>query len=152
MEAMDPKGIDIAFWLNWIMTATGQDASAMQVDALRSPMIKEAIDFRRFQISLDPESIKKLPNTDQLSEKKYGSKWMHDLDEKILGGIDMADVTRFDLMKVIGTQMAQYIMEENKFQDDLADKHRDKLVTAFGDTVRIRTQMASAKWLDSFKS
>ena len=151
-EAMNPKGIDIAFWLNWIMTATGQDASAMQVDALRSPMIRQTIDFRRFQISLDPEAIRKLPNIDLLDEKKYGSKWIHDLDEKILGNIDMADITRFDLMKVIGMQMAEYIMKENKFTDDLADRHRDQLVTAFGDTVRIRKQMSDIEWLDNFKS
>src|SRR5437868_3157978 len=61
-ETIDPKGIDIKFWLNWIMDQTGQDASAMQVNTFRSPMIRKTIDFRRFQISLDPTSINKLPN------------------------------------------------------------------------------------------
>ena len=151
-EAINPHGIDIAFWLNWLMTANGQDASAMQVDALRSPMIKTAIDFRRFQISLDPAAIQRLPNTDTLDEHKYHSKWLHDLGEDVLGNIDMADVTRFDLMKVIGQQMALYINSGNGFQSDLAENNRDLLVTAFGDIARIQKQLSTAEWLDSFKS
>jgi len=153
LEAIDPKGIDIVFWLNWIMTANTQDASAMQVDALRSPMIRQAIDFRRFQISLDPAAIQRLPNTDALDEQKYHSKWLHDLGEDILGKIDMADVTRFDLMKVIGQQMAAYIANSgNGFQTDLAVNNRDCLVTAFGDIARIQKQLSTAEWLDTFKA
>jgi uncharacterized protein len=151
-QTINPHGIDIAFWLNWLMTAMGQDASAMQVDAFRSPMIKNVIDFRRFQISIDPASISKIPNTDSLDEHKYGSKWLHDLGEDILGNIDMADVTKFDLMKVIGQQMAAFIMQENCFKNDLAENNRDILVTAFGDIVRIQKQLSAAQWLDNFKA
>ncbi|MEO5999697.1 MAG: patatin-like phospholipase family protein [Chitinophagaceae bacterium] len=151
-QTINPHGIDIAFWLNWLMIATGQDASAMQVDALRSPMIKKSIDFRRFQISLDPTAINKLPNIGTLDEHKYGSKWLHDLDEEILGNIDMADITKFDLMQVIGQQMAEFIMQDNKFTDDLANNNRDLLVTAFGDVTRIQSQMSSTEWLDNFKA
>ena len=68
-QTINPHGIDLVFWLNWLMTETGQDASAMQVNAFRSPMISKTIDFRRFQISLDPGSIKKIPNIDALDEK-----------------------------------------------------------------------------------
>ncbi|MBS1563783.1 MAG: patatin-like phospholipase family protein [Bacteroidetes bacterium] len=152
-DTINPKGIDLVFWLNWLMTVTGQDASAMQVDAMRSPMIRKAIDFRRFQISLDPTAIRLLPNTDALDEHKYGSKWLHDLDEKILGDIDMADITRFDLMQVIGQQMAEYIIQGgNGFKGDLAARNRDLLVTASGDIVRIQKQMSDPKWLDAFKA
>ena len=151
-QTINPHGIDIEFWLNWLMIATGQDASAMQVDALRSPMIRKSIDFRRFQISLDPTAINKLPNIGTLDEHKYGSKWLHDLDEEILGNIDMADITKFDLMQIIGQQMAEYIMQGNKFTDDLANNNRDLLVTAFGDVIRIQKQMSSTEWLDNFKS
>jgi patatin-like phospholipase len=151
-EAINPQGIDIKFWLNWIMTQTGQDASAMQVNAFRSPIIKQTIQFRRFQISIDPTAIKKLPNIDALDPKKYGSKWLHDLSEDILGNIDMADITKFDLMRVIGEQMAEYIVKSgNNFQDDLVDDHNnDQLVTFFGDVVRIKKQMSDPKWIDSF--
>ncbi|CAN5771673.1 hypothetical protein BH10BAC2_BH10BAC2_31590 [soil metagenome] len=152
-ESVNPDGIDIKFWLNWLMAEMGQDASAMQVDAFRSPMMRNSvIDFRRFQISLDPEAIKKLPNADILDEKKYHSKWLHDLDEEILGNIDMADITRFDLMKAIGTQMAAYIMQYGYAftKDMVTDRGRDLLVTASGDVTRIQKQMSDPKWLESF--
>ena len=134
------------------MTQTPQDASAMQIDMLRSPMMNTLVDFRRFQITLDPIAIKKLPNIDALDEKKYKSKWLHDLGEETLGSIDMADVTRFDLMKVIGAQMAEYIMQTgNNFRTDLIDRSRGSLVTSFGDVPRILKQMSTPKWVDEFK-
>ena len=153
-ETSNPHGIDIKFWLNWLMTQTGQDASAMQVNAFRSPMISKTIDFRRYQISLDPTAIKKLPNTDGLDEYKYHSKWLHDLGEDVLGNIDMADITKFDLMKVIGEQMALFIEQSgNNFQRDLInDRCNDLLVTTSGDIVRIQKQLSDAKWLDSFEA
>ncbi len=150
-QTLNPHGIDIVFWLNWLMTQTGQDASAMQVNTFRSPMVSKTIDFRRFQISLDPDAIKKLPNTDVLDPNKYNSKWLHDLDEEVLGNIDMADVTKFDLMKIIGEQMAEYIVQSgNNFQKDLADNRcNDLLVTTSGDIVRIQKQMSNPDWLDN---
>jgi len=48
----------------------GSGCSAMQVDTFRSPMMKKLVDFRRFQISLDPTAIGKLPNIGSLDEKK----------------------------------------------------------------------------------
>jgi uncharacterized protein len=146
------SGLDIKFWLEWLMTETGQDASAMQVNTLRSPMINKIIDFRRFQISLDPISIKKIPNTDTLDPHKYKSKWLHDLDEAILRNIDMSDITRFDLMKIIGEQMANYIVQSgNGFKKDLVDLYNnDLLVILSGDIDRIKKQMSDPKWLDSF--
>lgn len=126
----------------------------MQVNAFRSPMIRQTIDFRRFQISLDPTAIGKIPNTDALDENKYHSKWLHDLDEKVLGNIDMADVTRFDLMKTIGVQMAEFIIQSgNRFRSDLVDnRSHDLLVTTSGDIFRIQKQMSSISWLDDFTS
>lgn len=151
-ETIDPHGVDIAFWLNWIMDQTGQDASAMQTNVFRSPMIAKTIDFRRFQISLDPAAIQRLPNIDSLDPHKYGSEWLHNLSEGILGKIDMADTTKFDLMQIIGQQMAKYIVDTgNNFQKDLTDIHNnDQLVTFFGDIDRIKKQMSTAKWLDGF--
>lgn len=151
-DTINPHGIDVVFWLNWLMTHMGQDASAMQVNAFRSPMIGQTIDFRRYQISLDPTAINKIPNIDSLDEYKYGSKWLHDLNEEILGNIDMADVTKFDLMKIIGQQLAEYIVQSgNNFKKDLIDNRcNDLLVTASGDIARIQKQMSSPEWLDNF--
>jgi hypothetical protein len=153
-DTINPHGIDVVFWLNWLMVHMGQDASAMQVNAFRSPMIGQTIDFRRFQISLDPTAINKLPNTDILDEFKYGSKWLHDLDESVLGDIDMADVTKFDLMKIIGQQMAEFIVQSgNNFKKDLiGSRQNDLLVTTSGDITRIQKQMSEAEWLDKFKA
>jgi hypothetical protein len=153
-DTINPHGIDVVFWLNWLMTHMGQDASAMQVNTFRSPMISQTIDFRRFQISLDPSAINLIPNIDTLDEFKYGSKWLHDLDENVLGDIDMADVTKFDLMKIIGQQMAEYIVQTgNNFRKDLVGpRQNDLLVTTSGDIVRIKKQMSSAEWLDNFKT
>jgi predicted acylesterase/phospholipase RssA len=152
-DTVNPAGVDIKFWLNWLMTEMGQDASAMQVDIFRSPMIHKLVDFRRFQISLDPTSIQKLPNTDTLDKKKYNTQWLHDIGEDILGKIDMADITKFDLMKTIGTQMAVYIMQSgNQFKCDLLVNNREALVTAFGDIDRIRKQLADPAWIDAFKA
>jgi patatin-like phospholipase/acyl hydrolase len=152
-DTINPKGVDLSFWLNWLMTQTPQDASAMQVDMFRSPMMNTLVDFRRFQISLDPNSIAKIPNVDALDEKKYKTKWLHDLREETLGSIDMADVTRFDLMKVIGAQMAEFIVQsQNNFRTDLVnERSRDTLVSAFGDVPRILKQMSTASWVDGFK-
>jgi hypothetical protein len=153
-ETLNPHGIDVVFWLNWLMTHTGQDASAMQVNAFRSPMVAQTIDFRRFQISLDPTAINKIPNIDSLDEHKYQSKWLHDLTEETLGNIDMADVTKFDLMKVIGQQTAEFVVQSgNNFKKDLVDdRYNDLLVTMSGDVARIQKQLSSPEWLDGFKA
>jgi patatin-like phospholipase/acyl hydrolase len=151
-QTTNPHGIDIVFWLNWLMTAMGQDASAMQVDIFRSPMISKLIDFRRFQISLDQAAILKIPDIEGLDENKYHTTRLHEIGEEILGNIDMADTTKFDLMKVIGQQMATYIVKNgNNFKKDLAENGRDSLVTALGDIDRIKKQMGNTTWLDGFK-
>ncbi len=148
----NPKGLDLVFWLTWLMNQTGQDASAMQIDIFRSPIIRQVVDLRRFQISLDQKSIGLLPNSNNVDQSLYKSAWLHDLSDEILGHIDMADTTHFALMKVIGQQMAEYIMQSGyQFTQDLVDQRgSDLLVTHFGDIVRIRTQMSSPEWLDTF--
>jgi hypothetical protein len=153
-DTINPKGIDLNFWLDWLMTQTPQDAGAMQIDMFRSPMMNKLLNYRRFQISLDPTSIKKIPNCDALDEKKYKSKWLHDVGEDILNHIDMADIRRFDLMQTIGTQMAEYIVQSgNNFRKDLTNDHgRDELVLAFGDVPRILKQMCTPEWVDGFKA
>jgi uncharacterized protein len=150
-QTLNPKGFDIKFWLKWIMTATGQDASAMQVNTLRSPMINRFINFRRFQISLDAATIKKLPNIEGLNKDKYNASWLHDIGNDTLSQIDMADVSRFDLMELIGKQMAQFILAHGAFTKDLIDSSgRDLLVSRFGDIERIMDQMSDPKWIDDF--
>jgi patatin-like phospholipase/acyl hydrolase len=149
-QTIRPKGLAITFWLHWIMNQTGQDASMMQVNAFRSPVFKKMVDLRRFEISLDHKALKKLENTDSLNEKKYGTAMLHQLTNKVLDNIDLADISKFDLMKIIGQQMAKYIVSSgNNFQSDLVNKNEnDTLVSFFGDVECIKKQMSDAHWID----
>lgn len=149
-QTVRPKGLAISFWLHWIMNQTGQDASMMQVNTFRSPVFKKLIDFRRFEISLDTIALKKLKNTNTLNAKKYGTESLHDLPLKVLDSIDLADTRKFDLMKIIGEQMAEYIISSgNNFLTDLInEKENDLLVSFLGDIDSINKHMSNATWID----
>jgi len=152
-KTLDPKGIDISFWLDWLINETSEDASAVQENLFRSVLMQNSVVYRRFQISLDPTSLHKLENTDELDPAIYGSPWLWDISEKILGKIDMADMTHFKLMQVIGARMAKYIMDSgNGFTRDMVINGRDELVTSYGDVERIKSQMSNPEWLDKFVS
>jgi len=152
-KTLDPKGVDISFWLDWLINETSEDASAVQENLFRSVLMQNSVVYKRYQISLDPEALHKLDNTDELDKNIYGSPWLWDINEKTLGKIDMADMTHFKLMQVIGRQMAKYIMDKgNCFTKDLVKNGRDELVTSFGDVDRIREQMSKPEWLDDFKA
>lgn len=152
-RTLDPEGVDISFWLDWLINETSEDASAVQENMFRSVLMQNSVVYRRFQISLDPEALHKLENTDELDEAIYGSPWLWDIDKKTLGKIDMADMTHFHLMQVIGKQMAKYIVDSgNSFSKDMVLHGRDELVTSFGDVERIKLQMGDPEWLDRFKA
>jgi hypothetical protein len=149
-QSKNPKGPDIAFWLNWLMTEMGQDASDMQTDLLRSPRFRDLVDYRRFQISFDTAAIKKLPDF-TFTEPLYGCGSLHEITDKTLYDMDMADLKYYNLVKIIGMQMAQYIENSNRFTADLVvkDKVRDELVTARGDVSSIVRLMSSHQWLQN---
>ncbi|MGN6248521.1 MAG: patatin-like phospholipase family protein [Ginsengibacter sp.] len=149
-EIIRPKGLAITFWLHWIMNQTGQDASMMQVNTFRSPVFKKILDMRRFEISLDHLSLKQLEDTDTLDTRKYGTASLHQLSTTMLNNVDLADTRKFDLMKIIGQQMAKYIVSTgNNFQTDLVNEYGDDaLVSYFGDVECIKRQMSDAAWLD----
>jgi patatin-like phospholipase/acyl hydrolase len=154
-RTLNPKGNDIKFWLDWLINETSEDASSVQENTFRSLMIQNSVRYKRFQISLDPPAMKKLPNTDELDENLYGSKWLWDLDEKSLSKVDLANLTHYPLMKIIGRQMALYITDESKngFKEDLVNAYgNDQLVTFSGDIKRILTQMSDPGWLDNFQA
>ena len=147
-DAVNPPGVDAYFWLNYVMDESSQDASSMQNDMLRSGMIH--LDFRRFQISFDTAALKKIPDRDITNLHITNAKWLRDLTDKELQGIEMDDVGKFDLMKVIGEAMTEYIMQKNKFRHDLNDTGtlRDELVTAFENTGRIKDMVSDTDWID----
>jgi hypothetical protein len=162
LKTDNPKGPDTLFWLNYVMNETSKDASEMQVDMLRSRMFKD-LDFRRFQLSLDTTSIQKLPDKKIVHIPEVEADWLHELTDDVLSHIDMADVSRFPLMKTIGEATADFICppDENSipisdrkgnwFQTDLIDPvtHRGTLVTAHGDIEAIKSHFSNAVWIDS---
>lgn len=150
--AAEPKGIDAYFWLNYVMDVSGQDASAMQVDTFRSGLLNP--DYRRFQISLDSESIKKIPDKDIHSLNMVNANWLRDLTNEDINCIELDDVGKFGLLKVIGESMADYIMVKNKFLRDLNDtpSKRDELITAYNNVSRIQQMVSSQKWIDNHPS
>ena len=150
-QTLDPEGNDIKFWLDWLINETSEDASSVQENTFRALMINDSVRYKRFQLSLDPTALKKLPNSDQLDKELYGSKWLWDLEEKSLKNIDMSDLRHYKLMKIIGRQMGLYIIEKNCFKEDLINKNgNDQLVTFSGDIDRIKKQMSDPHWLDKF--
>ena len=149
---VDPKGADALFWLKYIMSESGQDASDMQVDIIRRLMTSQGLDYRRFQISLDETAIKKLDNRNISDVPNVKADWLWELTNKDLNGIKLDDVSKFDLMTVIGQAMTDYVMKYGgEFTKDLQENGSDLLVTRTGDIDRIKIQMSSAKWLDEFE-
>lgn len=148
--AANPQGLAAYFWLNYVMDESSQDASVTQIDFFRSGLMT-GIDYRRFQISFDTQALRKIPNKDLSLTHEVQADSLHDLTDIELQGIAMDDVTKFDLVKLIGQSMTEYIMQSNKFQKDLIDpkSQRDELVTAFGDVKAILQNMTNPAWENS---
>jgi hypothetical protein len=148
----NPTGPDIMFWLNYVMEEAGHDASSMQIDTIRNLYQKKlGLDFRRFQIGFDSNSIKLLPDQD-LSKIHYteaNSLW--EMTDKDLSEIEMDDVSKFDLVRIIGQAMDEFIMNtHNQYKSDLINATgRDTLVSAHGDVNIIKTNMGNGAWIDS---
>jgi hypothetical protein len=68
-QTLNPKGNDIKFWLDWLINETSEDASNVQENSFRSLMIQNKVRYNRYQISLDPTAVRKLPNCDKLDKK-----------------------------------------------------------------------------------
>lgn len=155
------KGLEIMFWLNYVMDETNKDASEMQVDLLRSGLI-QGLDFRRYQASLDRTMLDKIPDRELPPLTGINAKWLGELTNEQINNIDMADVSKFGLMKAIGESVADFIcppaelgvpanqQRGNWFRKDLLNARgsRDELVTAFGAPNAILSHLGSSAWLD----
>lgn len=160
-KTQEPQGVDALFWLNYVMAETGKDASEMQIDVLRSGLIK-GLKLRRYQISFDEESMAKLPNKKIEHIQSLKADSLHELKNKELSEIDMADVSMFPLMITIGNAVAEYICPPNEaklpiaeqkgnwFRSDFIDSktHRGSLVTARGDVPAILSNLESKAWIE----
>jgi predicted acylesterase/phospholipase RssA len=149
-QLANPNGVDAYFWLNYVMDASSQDASSMQVDILRSGEF-EGLDYRRFQMSLDTAAIGRIPNKDIRDLHIGNADWLNQLTNDDLNGIDLDDVKKFDLVRIIGQSMAEYIMQSNRFLRDLNNtpNKSDELITTFGDIPAILAQVRDPLWIDN---
>lgn len=148
-----PDGNDAYFWLKWLMTEAGDDASDMQNFLLRSGAFN-GLDFRRFQLSLDTTAIRKLPNRELTDLHDIAADWLWDLTDEDLGDIPLDKVGLFPLMKVIGEAMVEFITNNQTppFGKDLVDdKGKELLVSRLGDVASIKTQMSRPAWLDGWE-
>lgn len=155
-EVTDPDGPDTYFWLQWLMSESGDDASDMQSYLFRSKLLP-GLDYRRFQISLDKPAISKLEDTDISDIPDVHADRLHDLNDKELSGIALDDVSRFQLMQRIGGQLVRYIHDtahqpQGPFTSGLVDTDgRDLLVSRLGDTVQILKNLGTPRWVDRFE-
>lgn len=158
-DVPNPPGIDAYFWLQWIMSEAGADASDMQSYFLRSG-ICSGLDYRRFQISLDRIALGKLPNQSLASDPHTPQQWLYNLTDEELAGIELDDVKHFNVMRAIGAGIVAKMDQIAKaggprpFTADLIDPKTksDLLITREGDIERIRAQMSDPEWLDRFES
>lgn len=160
-ETKNPKGPDSIFWLKYVMAEASKDASEMQIDMLRSGLIA-GLDLRRYQLSLDQEAVRKLPDFPIMATDDIPATSLHGLTDDQLKNIDMADVSKFNLMKTLGEATAAFICPEterdtpagkrqaNWFQKDFLapNSKRGALVTARGDIPGIRNRLSSSGWVD----
>lgn len=158
----DPAGPDSKFWLNYVMDETSKDASEMQIDILRSGLIS-GLQLRRYQVSFDSTMLLQIPNKDITDIHNIKADSLHELQDDELAEIDMADVTKFPLMKIIGASVAEFICppaeaslplskrKGNWFQEDFitTDTKRGRLVTARGAIDAIRKNLSNANWIDA---
>jgi predicted acylesterase/phospholipase RssA len=154
-KVKNPDGPDAYFWLQWLMTESGDDASDMQCFLFRSKYLPER-KYRRFQLSLDKAAILKLEDVDISDIPDVNADRLHDLSDEDLSSIALDDVARFPLMKRIGEQVVKFINDRNNqpkgpFTVGLVDKNgRDLLVSRVGDTGQILKNLSDPTWLDGF--
>lgn len=160
-ETHNPKGPDLKFWLDYVMAETGKDASEMQIDLLRSGLVS-GLELRRYQVSFDKAMLLQIPDKNISTIHTIKADSLHELEDDELGDIDMSDVTKFPLMKIIGEAVAEFICPPfeasldtskrngNWFQKDFIHPitKRGCLVTAKGDIDAIKRNLSDSQWLD----
>jgi hypothetical protein len=150
-----PPGPDVAFWLDWLMTESGNDASDMQSDLLRAARVTSGCDYRRFQISLDRVAMAKLPDLELGNIDATDANRLSELTDKELSSIELDNVAYFPVMQAIGEAYVEFLRRHAQasnrplFSYDLIDdRGRELLVTRTGDVERIARQMSDPAFID----
>jgi hypothetical protein len=155
-QVPNPPGLDTPFWLSWLMTEAGNDASDMQSDVLRATRLLDGFDYRRFQISLDQRALARLPNVGLEDVHVTDAQSLHQLSDDELASIHLDNVAYFPVMAAIGSAFVEFVGEEAKrrqtvpFSFDLTNAQgKELLVTRAGDIATIARQMSDPNWLDA---
>jgi hypothetical protein len=154
-EVPNPPGPDIAFWLSWIMTESGNDASDMQSDLFRANRAFSGCDYRRFQLSLDKAALANLPDLGLEAVDTTDAQRLSELTDKELASIQLDNVSYFPVMRVIGQGFVDFLrahaarVGKPMFSYDLlTPEGKELLVTRSGDVARIAAQLGDPAWLD----
>ena len=155
-KVADPPGPDVPFWLRWILTEAGNDASDMQSDVLRASSVLSGCDYRRFQISLDQRALARLPNASLEDEHATDAQSLHELTDRELASIHLDNLHYFPVMKTLGQAFAAFLRDhaaklgKPMFGYDLINPEngRELLVTRSGDVARIARQLSDPDWLE----
>lgn len=154
-QVPNPPGSDAAFWLEWLMTESPNDASDMQSDLLRASRVTSGCDYRRFQISLDQTAMAKLPDMPIGHIDATDANRIHELTNKELSLIKLDNVAYFPVMQAIGHAYVAFLRRDAEqtnrpiFSYDLIDaRGRELLVTRSGDVESIARQMSDPAWVD----
>ncbi len=154
-DVPNPPGPDIAFWLSWLMTESGNDASDMQSDLLRSHSVLANFDYRRFQLSLDKVALAKLPDLGLEAVHATDAQRLSELTDRELASIQLDNVSYFPVMRAIGEGFVAFLRDHAEkvgkalFSYDLVtDEGKELLVTRSGDVAGIAAQLGDPEWID----
>lgn len=150
-----PGLFPVGFWLKWLMTEAGDDASDMQVNLLRSRRLFAGLDFRRFQISLDSPAVRKLPNLELPEGGPVSCGTLHQLSDQQLSAIALDEVAWFGVMRTLGMAMVKYLEDDAQVRgrplfgyDLVTERGKESLVTSWGEIDTIRKNLSSSAWVD----
>ncbi len=150
----NPPGVDVAFWLQWLMSESGADASDMQGYFLRAGLCP-GLDLRRFEISLDAEAIAKLPDLPLAADAGTAARSLHGLGDRELSGVTLDDVRHLGLMRTLGRAVVRYMDDRAAaggpppFAADWVDAAgHDLLVTREGAKATILANLSDPAWVD----
>lgn len=149
-------------WMNWFLNDYGEDVSRVQTILFREKKIFPNIDYRRFQISLEPHTLRNLTNY-SIPEGLPGikAKCMHDLTIEELKLVTPINFPLYPLLKIIGEAMAEFVEIKQKIaysKDLVGDDGMGLLISKRGDLSMqyskgdyriILENLSSTSWIDS---
>jgi hypothetical protein len=154
-QVANPPGIDVEFWLKWLMSESGADASDMQSYFLRGGLCP-GLDYRRFELTLDETALGKLPDLPLTPKDGTSAPSLHKVRDAELAGIELDAVDHFGLMQKIGAGIVQFMNDVHAkggpapFTADLVDGvGHERLVTRNGNPSQIAANFSNPAWVDA---